>query len=101
MSAMERRLQLLLDQHRYDMVAREAHASGRSVAAVIREAIDQHFAPDDARARRQEAAGRLLERTRDRAGQGVDEGDGESTEPDWADVKETLNNDLVARVPLR
>lgn len=37
---MERRLQLLLDQERYDRVAAEAKRSGRSVNAVIREAID-------------------------------------------------------------
>ncbi|WP_148613597.1 antitoxin [Nocardioides rubriscoriae] len=40
---MERRLQLLLDQERYDRVAAEATRSGRSVAAVIREAIDLRF----------------------------------------------------------
>lgn len=40
---MERRLQLLLDQDRYDRVAHEADRSGRSVAAVIREAIDIRF----------------------------------------------------------
>lgn len=43
MSLMERRLQLLLDEARYDRVAREAERSGRSVAAVIREAIDYRF----------------------------------------------------------
>ena len=43
MSIMERRLQLLLDQERYDRVAAEAEQSGRSVAAVIREAIDVRF----------------------------------------------------------
>lgn len=40
MSLMDRRVQLLLDQARYDRVAAEAERSGRSVAAVIREAID-------------------------------------------------------------
>ena len=46
MSLLERRLQLLLDADRYDRVAAEAARSGRSVAAVIREAIDLRF-PDD------------------------------------------------------
>lgn len=59
MSLMERRLQLLLDQERYDRVAAEAAASGRSVAAVIREAIDLRF--DDAPRVRFEAGRRLLE----------------------------------------
>lgn len=47
MSIMERRLQLLLDQERYAKVAAEASRSGRSVAAVIREAIDYRFEPRD------------------------------------------------------
>ncbi|QOR70998.1 antitoxin [Ruania alkalisoli] len=46
MSVMERRLQLLLDRARYERVAAEAARSHRSVAAVIREAIDLQF-PDD------------------------------------------------------
>lgn len=52
MSVMERRLQLLLDQARYERVSTEAAASGRSVAAVIREAIDVAYPPgDDERSR--------------------------------------------------
>lgn len=47
MSLMERRLQLLLDQARYDRVSEEAIASGRSVAAVIRDAIDQAYPSGD------------------------------------------------------
>lgn len=43
MSALERRLQLLLDAERYAKVSAEAQRSGRSVAAVIREAIDLRF----------------------------------------------------------
>lgn len=62
MSTMERRLQLLLDQERYDRVAAESARSGRSVAAVIREAIDMRF-PDLDDDRRRHAAQRLLDRT--------------------------------------
>lgn len=51
MSVMERRLQLLLDAERYARVSREAESSGRSVAAVIREAIDFRFPDDDERVR--------------------------------------------------
>ncbi len=62
MSLLERRLQLLLDAGRYERVAAEAERSGRSVAAVIREAIDLRFpdAGDDGRAR---AAAVLLDLT--------------------------------------
>lgn len=43
MSILERRVQLLLDQEQYDRLAHEANRSGRSVNAVIRQAIDLHF----------------------------------------------------------
>ncbi|MDO5627009.1 MAG: hypothetical protein Q4G43_01695 [Mobilicoccus sp.] len=64
MSLMERRLQILLDEKRYDRVAAEADRSGRSVAAVVREAIDMRF-PDDAGQARAEAARSLLSLTAD------------------------------------
>jgi hypothetical protein len=75
---MERRLQLLLDQHRYAMVEREARASGRSVAAVIREAIDLRF--NDGGSERAAAASLLLDLTREPVG----------VEPDWALTKAEL-----------
>ena len=40
MSVLERRLQILLDGARYERLAREAEATGHSVAAIVREAID-------------------------------------------------------------
>jgi hypothetical protein len=82
MSVMERRLQLLLDQARYDLVEAEATRTGRSVAAVIREAIDYRF-QEDADARRG-AGERLLSRT----------ATPEGIEPDWADSKAALMEDL-------
>jgi hypothetical protein len=82
MSLMERRLQLLLDQARYDLVEAEASRTGRSVAAVIREAIDYRF-QDDPEARRG-AGERLLSRTVTPDG----------VEPDWADSKAALMDDL-------
>lgn len=86
MSVMERRLQLLLDQHRYALVEREAQASGRSVAAVIREAIDLRFA-DDAGVR-MAAAGRLLDLTASGGG---------DREPDWAVTKAALEDEIGSR----
>lgn len=62
MSVMERRLQLLLDARRYELVSKEAQRSGRSVAAVIREAIDLRFTQDDTE-RRMRAARALLDMT--------------------------------------
>lgn len=57
---MEKRLQLLLDAHRWELVSREAERTQRSAASVIREAIDVHLAGGDDAARRAEAATRLL-----------------------------------------
>ena len=54
---MDRRLQLLLDQDRYERVAEAARQKRVSVAAVIRDAIDQSLAPVD---RRRDAAARLI-----------------------------------------
>ena len=87
MSLMERRLQLLLDQARYDLVEAEATRTGRSVAAVIREAIDYRF-QDNAEARR-DAGERLLSRT----------ATPDDVEPDWAESKAALLNDLGRGLP--
>lgn len=57
--SLEKRLQLLLDADRYRRVAEESERSGRSVAAVIREAIDLRF-PDDGLDARKAAAETLL-----------------------------------------
>ena len=47
---MDRRLQILLDEERYQKVAREAERRGVSIASVVREAIDR--LPADLEARR-------------------------------------------------
>lgn len=86
---MERRLQLLLDQERYDRVQREAERSGRSVAAVIREAIDLRFS--GAAEARQAALRNLLEMTE----RNDERGRGDS----WPEIKAALERDLEARHP--
>ena len=88
MSVMERRLQLLLDQERYNRVEEEAKRSGRSVAAVIREAIDLRF--DASTGARAAAARELLRMTAGRAGTG--------TEPDWAETKALMEAELDAKL---
>lgn len=55
---MTRRLQLLLDEERYRRVSDAAARTHRSVAAVIRDAIDQSLAPTHRR--RGAAAKRIL-----------------------------------------
>lgn len=61
MSLLERRLQLLLDEARYERVKRAADTAGRSVSAMIRESIDICY--PDAHAERAAAAGRFLQIT--------------------------------------
>lgn len=52
MSKLERRLQILIDEDRYRQLAAHARTQGTSVAAVVRQAIDQVIRPDQARRRR-------------------------------------------------
>lgn len=54
---MDRRLQLLLDEERYQQVAALARSRGSSVAAVLREAIDRGLPSPD---RRRAAAGQQI-----------------------------------------
>lgn len=89
MSGLERRLQLLLDAARYERVAGEAERSGRSVASVIREAIDLRF-PGDDDARRAEAAAELLELTAT-PGEGDGEGPDEIVEAYAAELESRLH----------
>ncbi len=91
MSLLERRLQILLDTARYDLIAQEAERSGRSVAAVIREAIDLRF-PDDEADTRASAARTLLELSEE----SVDSA-GESP----AELKEAYARELAAKAGSR
>jgi len=50
------RLQLLLDEEQYQRLAREAKRRDASVAAVIRDAIDQALASPESRAERRRRA---------------------------------------------
>jgi hypothetical protein len=82
MSEMERRLQLLLDQRRYALVEREATRSGRSVSAVVREAIDFRF--DNEVTVRMAAGEWLLAHSAQVTGR----------EPDWSQTKALLGAGL-------
>lgn len=87
MSVLERRLQVLIDAERYDRLAQEAERSGRSVGAVVREAIDLRF-PDDENSSRAAAARALLDLTSatgDRRGEGP------------AELKEAYARELAAK----
>lgn len=82
MSGLERRLQILLDDHRYSLLEAEAARTNASIGAIVRQAIDLRFA--DEQAVRVAATGRLLALPIDDTG----------TEPDWVDVKVDLEAEL-------
>lgn len=90
MSVLERRLQILLDAQRYDRLANEAATYGRSVAAVVREAIDLRF-PDDEGQARAAAARALLDLT---VGEETTDGRGEGP----AELKAAYEEALSAKV---
>ena len=87
MSALERRLQIPLDQDRYGRLEREARESGRSVAALVREAIDLRVS--NAHAGRADAGRRLIAEFTDR----------DADEPDWRVTKAELDGELETRLP--
>lgn len=82
MSVLERRVQILVDRARYERLERAASAESRSVASIIREAIDMYLQSDaGANAR---ALASLLDVPTDSApGQ------------DWEDTKEGLLEQAV------
>ncbi|MGC5616728.1 ribbon-helix-helix protein, CopG family [Georgenia sp. Z1491] len=86
MSLLERRLQVLVDAQRYERLESEARATGRSVGALVRSAIDAHFDDAAATSAAGAAARRVLEATAEPG----------AAEPDWADSKASL---LAGRDP--
>lgn len=82
MSTLTRRTQILLDEERYAALERRASESGRSVGAVIREAIDVALATGAGAAHRRAAGRDLLAAA----------APGYEREPDWADVKDDLRS---------
>jgi predicted DNA-binding protein len=79
MSGLTRRTQILLDEERYRKLEEQASETGRSVASLIREAIDAKLGEDEVTRRRLEAGRRFLSAP-------YPPGDG--PEPDWDDIDE-------------
>ena len=80
-------MQILLDVERYDRLEQEARDTGRSVASIVREAIDLRF--ETGHATRAEAGRRLIAEFASET----------SDEPDWSGTKADLNRDLDAKLP--
>lgn len=88
MSTLERRLQLLLTEEQHARLAQEAARTGRSVNAVIRDAIDAHYPAG--RHTRMAAMQRFLEMT-----EVPDTGPPEA----WGDIKASLDEDFYGGKP--
>jgi hypothetical protein len=79
MSTLTHRTQLLLDDERRQRLEEEARRTGRSVASLVREAIDARYGMADRSAERQAAAAALLASPRPA-----------DPEPDWHEVEHEL-----------
>ncbi|MDR0626886.1 MAG: hypothetical protein LBG11_06460 [Bifidobacteriaceae bacterium] len=87
MPVLDRRLQLLVDSDRMARLEREAKRQDRTVAAVVRDAIDWHL---DSAARRRRAAGlRLLARPIP-----------ETPEPEWMEIAAAIEDETLRRTGL-
>jgi hypothetical protein len=79
MSTLSRRTQLLLDDERHRRLEEESHRTGRSIGALVREAIDVRFDLAAQAEHRRSAATALLGAPRPA-----------DPEPDWAEVEREL-----------
>jgi hypothetical protein len=85
MSTLSHRTQLLLDDERHRRLADEARRTGRSIASLVREAIDARYESAQQSAARRKAAAILLEAPRP-----------SDPESDWAEVERDLLDSAVA-----
>lgn len=85
MSTLSHRTQLLLDDERHRLLEEEARRTGRSVASLVREAIDTRYELAQQGAGRRQAAAALLDASRPA-----------DPEPDWAEVERELLDSRAA-----
>jgi hypothetical protein len=84
MRMLNRRLQILVDDERYERLARESGRIGAPVGELVRRAIDREFPGVERRAERERAGRELLAMSPP-----------PGTEPDWEDQKrETIDAPL-------
>jgi hypothetical protein len=79
MSVLSHRTQLLLDDERHRRLEEESRRTGRSIASLVREAIDARYELEAQNAGRRRAAAVLLDTPRPN-----------DPEPDWAEVEREL-----------
>lgn len=77
---LNRRLQVLVDDERYELLARESERTGAPVGELVRRAIDREFSRGGERAARERAGRELLALPPP----------GDGPEPDWEDQKREM-----------
>lgn len=87
---LNRRLQVLVDDERFERLARESERIGAPVGELVRRAIDHEFPPVGGRAERERAGRELL---------AMPPPPGEGPEPDWEDQKRELLDSQVRKWP--
>lgn len=78
---LNRRLQVLVDDERYERLARESERIGAPVGELVRRAIDHEFPRIGARVERERAGRELL---------AMPPPPGDGAEPDWEDQKQEI-----------
>lgn len=88
------RLQLLLDDERFERLRAQSEETGQSMGAIVRAAIDYAWVnPEDvADARRRAAARQILEMTKDR-------GKGPEKEPEWEEILAGIEEEKLRGFP--
>jgi len=87
---LNRRLQVLVDDERFERLARESKRIGAPVGELVRRAIDREFPALGHSAERAQAGRELL---------AMPAPEGEGPEPDWEDQKRKLNDARLRKWP--
>lgn len=78
---LNRRLQVLVDDERFELLARESERTGAPVGELVRRAIDREFSQGERRVEREQAGRELLR---------MPPPPGDGPEPDWEVQKEEI-----------
>ena len=78
---LDRRLQVLVDDERFELLARESERTGAPVGELVRRAIDREFSQGGRRVEREQAGRELLT---------MPPPPGDGPEPDWQEQKREM-----------
>lgn len=87
---LNRRLQVLVDDERFELLTRESERIGAPVGELVRRAIDREFSRGGQRAERERAGRELLE---------MQPPPGSGQEPDWEVQKQEMLDEPMRKWP--